>query len=207
MNHYYLFQDDAQKGPFTLSQLRSMWSAGWITAQTLYWQDGFSEWLPLSTILSELEPVSAHSPIPHSSYSNAAQMVAPKIVGETTLWTGQASLWNYFWSWFWGILLLAAFGLGLIVIAGIYIERARRVYILTTRKVVVRSGIFVKSTNEIRIKDIRSVNVAKSSISGLIGIGSVEFSSAASERAEIIFAGIAGADKICDMVRKLQDVA
>ena len=123
------------------------------------------------------------------------------------MWIGQPSHWNYFWSWFWGILLLAAFGLGLLVIIGIYIDRARRLYIVTNRKVVVQSGIFIKSTNEVRIKDIRSVNVTKRGISGLIGIGSVEFSSAATDRAEIIFAGIAGADKVRDVVRKLQDDA
>jgi GYF domain 2 len=71
MNEYYLYLDDMQKGPFTLSQLQSMWRSGAITSRTLYWQDGFSEWLPLSSILDELEP--SRAPIPASSHYPAPQ--------------------------------------------------------------------------------------------------------------------------------------
>jgi len=53
---YYLYLNDEQKGPYTLSQIQSMWRSGNITGNTLYWQDGFSEWIPLSSILHILEP-------------------------------------------------------------------------------------------------------------------------------------------------------
>jgi len=53
---YYLYLNDEQKGPYTLSQIQSMWRSGNITGNTLYWQDGFSEWIPLSTILHIIEP-------------------------------------------------------------------------------------------------------------------------------------------------------
>jgi uncharacterized membrane protein YdbT with pleckstrin-like domain len=144
----------------------------------------------LSAMVEQLRPVSA----PHRA-------------AETMLWRGHLSHWIYFWRWFWGIALLPAFGLGLLIILGIYFDRARRVYVVTSRKVVVQSGLLIKSTNEIRIKDIRSVNVTKRGITGLLGIGSIEFSSAATDRAEIIFSDVAEVDKIRDLVRKLQGEA
>lgn len=67
MNEYYLFENDNQRGPFTLSQLQSMWRSGTITARTLYCQEGFAEWLPLSTILDTLEPPPLPAPDPSAA--------------------------------------------------------------------------------------------------------------------------------------------
>ena len=53
---YYLFLSEEQKGPYTLSQLQTMWRSGNITGNTLFWQEGCSEWNPLSSILHVLEP-------------------------------------------------------------------------------------------------------------------------------------------------------
>ncbi len=62
----------------------------------------------------------------------------------------------------------------------------------------------VRDSNEIRIQDIRSMNVLKSGFTGLLGIGKVEFSSAATDDADVIFYEIGGADRVRDLVRRLQ---
>ena len=49
----YLWLNDAQAGPFTALQLRSMWTAGTITAATLCWQEGMEEWTPLGSAVEE----------------------------------------------------------------------------------------------------------------------------------------------------------
>jgi len=38
-------------GPYTLQQLRSMWSSGQFTADTMYWSESDSAWLPLRALL------------------------------------------------------------------------------------------------------------------------------------------------------------
>ena len=53
---YYLLEGDKTKGPFTINQLRSMWSAGNITATMFHCQEGDRQWQPLSSILHLLEP-------------------------------------------------------------------------------------------------------------------------------------------------------
>jgi len=86
----------------------------------------------------------------------------------------------------------------------IQLDRSRRVYQVTSKRVIVEWGIVAKSSNEIRVQDIRSINVSKSGLSGILGIGNVEFSSAATDDADVVFVKVPGADKVRDAVRALQ---
>lgn len=83
---YYLQKDGAQTGPFTIGQLRSMWQSGSITAQSLYWFEGATEWRPLINILRLLEPPAPAAP-------PAAPVATPQITRarynpRTALFTG-----------------------------------------------------------------------------------------------------------------------
>ena len=93
------------------------------------------------------------------------------------------------------------------VLLGIALDRRRRRYRVTTLKVSVETGLFVKSSDEVRVRDIRSISVTKEGLRGFLGIGDVEFSSAASDKAEITFKGIARAERVRDAVRAVQGEA
>ena len=229
MDQYLIFQNGEQKGPFTLLQLRAMWSSGAITVQTLYWQEGQPDWLPLESILQHLEnyPVSPavvaqQTPVSHERNTPPLSTFSQEVV----LWKGRPAYLNYFGSWAFGssllfmgaifvslkqlskegldFLPLLLLGLGVILIFRAMLDRASRLYTATNLRVSVQRGLIVKSTNEVRIRDIRSINVTKSFISGLLGIGHIEFSSAASDKAEIIFEGISGPDRVRDAIRQIQ---
>jgi membrane protein YdbS with pleckstrin-like domain len=196
----YVQKNENQLGPFDDSQILTCLKDGTFTHQDMSWREGWRDWQPLGIVFPAPTRSSPASP------QDISEPGVTNSTGGQTLWIGHASHWNYFWSWCLGILLLAAV-IGVFIIIWIFIDRARRVYIVATRRIVFQAGLFLKSTNELRIKDIRSINVTKRGLAGLMGIGSVEFSSAATDRAEIIFTGIAGANKIRDMVRRLQDEA
>lgn len=51
---------------------------------------------------------------------------------------------------------------------------------------------------------MRSINLATQGLSGMLGIGRLEFSSAATEDADVIFWNTPSAEKVRDMVRSLQ---
>ena len=68
----------------------------------------------------------------------------------------------------------------------------------------VEYGIISRTSNEIRIPDIRSINLQKRGFSGLLGIGRVEFSSAATDDADVVFWNTPDAEKVRDLVRSLQ---
>ena len=92
----------------------------------------------------------------------------------------------------------------LVLLIWIFLDRSKRKYTVTNKRVSVEFGIVSKTSNEIRIQDIRSMNLTKKGISGLAGIGRLEFSSAATDDAEVIFWNVPGAEKLRDTVRSLQ---
>jgi len=150
---------------------------------------------------------------------------------EQILWSGKTSQWHFFGLWviaLLGVAILTVLLIGLhsqlaqsvprllpwlyalpvlmvaVLFCSIWVQRAARRYCVTERRVILETGLLATSSSEIRVQDIRSINVKKSGISGLLGVGDVEFSSAATDDADVIFTKVAGADTIRDMVRKLQ---
>ncbi len=146
---------------------------------------------------------------------------------EQTLWTGTVTNLHYAGKWFLIVMLIAAlvgsfwFGLpddanilwgaraalgaiALLIVGWIQIDRRRRKYAVTNKRVSAEYGIISRTSNEIRIQDIRSINLHKSGFSGLLGIGRVEFSSAATDDADVIFWNTPDAEKVRDLVRSLQ---
>ena len=146
---------------------------------------------------------------------------------ERILWSGHQSQWYFLGHWIVGLLIVAAVAAGIyfyriqlnqwmpwaygapivalfIVIAIVAFARRQRTYRVTNTRVISILGMIGTDTRELRIQDIRSMEVTKSGFTGLLGVGRLEFSSAATDDAEIIFYQIGGVDKVRDLVRSLQ---
>jgi len=157
-------------------------------------------------------------------------MSAPPTEHEETLWSGTVSQWHYAGKWTLVVVLFVLlittflitfihepasiwiirgilFAGALILIGWIRLDRSGRKYVVTNRRVTVEYGIISKQSTELRIQDIRSINFATTGLSGLVGIGRVEFSSAASDDADVIFWNTPNAEKVRDLVRSLQSPA
>ena len=79
---------------------------------------------------------------------------------------------------------------------------------MTDRRVVIISGIAIKSDLQIRLKDIRSLAVTKSGFAAIFfDVGSVVISSAATDDDEIVISGINNVTKVRDTISGLQDRA
>lgn len=55
-----------------------------------------------------------------------------------------------------------------------------------------------------RIKDIRIMNVTKKGLEDLLGLGNLEMSSSASDKADVIFKGLGGATGVKESLMKKQ---
>lgn len=87
---------------------------------------------------------------------------------------------------------------------GIGIARYSRDYIVTYERVELIWGIIGRSSKEARICDIRSIDVYEPGLKGLLGLGIIDFSTAANAGIEVQFKDIRGAHAVKDLVRKLQ---
>lgn len=45
---WHIQQNDSAKGPYSDDQLKALWDAGAVTAQTFVWKQGYEEWRPLA---------------------------------------------------------------------------------------------------------------------------------------------------------------
>jgi membrane protein YdbS with pleckstrin-like domain len=179
-------------------------------------RDRWTDWKPLRSLFAPPGNAAAAAPPAAETVSTPA---------EQLMWSGRSSHWNFPFCWLLALVFIGAGAfcvwmyfngntspllfvpgaIGILIPLYIYISRALHRYIVTNRKVQIQTGLIVKSSNEIRVKDIRSINVTKHGLSGVIGIGSVEFSSAATDRAEVIFVNITQADRVRDLVTNLQE--
>ena len=212
----YVRRNGEKLGPFEDAQLLSSLQQGMFSYDDLALRDGWTDWKPLRTLFA---PPGTAPPVARPAAETASTSA------EQMMWSGRPSHWNFLFSWLLAFLfvgadafcvwiyfnggtsplLLAPGAIGILILLYIYISRARQRYIVTNRKVEIQTGLVVKTSNEIRVKDIRSINVTKHGFAGFIGIGSVEFSSAATDRAEVIFVNIANADRVRDLVTDLQE--
>lgn len=84
------------------------------------------------------------------------------------------------------------------------IARYSHDYIVTRERVELIWGIIGRSSKEARICDIRSIDVYESGIKGLLGLGTIDFSTAANAGIEVQFKDMRQAHAVKDLVRKLQ---
>ena len=99
---------------------------------------------------------------------------------------------------------LATAGGALLMLITLWIARASREYLVTEERVEHIWGIIGRSSQEVRICDIRSIDVHERGLAGMLGLGTVDFSSAANAGIEVSFRDVRGAHKIKVLVRSLQ---
>jgi hypothetical protein len=206
---YYLLLDGAQAGPFQLAQLIDLWRAQRVNPLTLYWEEGNADWLPLHNIAPLLEmpsrpavaaPPSAPPASPPSPVEPAASTAA--VPGdEDVLWTRHPTLWHWTGSIIWGLILTPIL-IGIPILIYVFSARSATRYRVTRSRVSVQTGIFTRSSRELRIVDIRSIGAR----ANLFGIGDVEFSTAARDEAEVTFRGVVRVEEVRDFVKQLQNV-
>jgi len=95
--------------------------------------------------------------------------------------------------------------LALIVLLLVLLERSFQIYTVTGQRIELHTGILARSSKEVRIRDIRAININRSGLLGIFGVGRIEFSSAGSEEIEVAFDDVWGARRVKKIVRGLQD--
>jgi membrane protein YdbS with pleckstrin-like domain len=151
--------------------------------------------------------------------NNPAPVAAPAESHEEHVeWSGSPTWWK--WASLLGLILvmclipvgvyifiadyfmysLATLLVAVLIFIYIYLARSSTKYSVTNKRVSVESGIFNKTSRELRIQDIRSI----AAHINFLGYGNIEFSSAASDEVDVVFTAVSGAGAVRDLVKKLQ---
>lgn len=69
-------------------------------------------------------------------------------------------------------------------------KRLQYLFIVTSQRVIVRKGIIARNTNEIRLNNIRNLNVRQGAIERILNVGTVIVISAADGGAKVVFTGV-----------------
>ncbi len=74
-------------------------------------------------------------------------------------------------------------------------------YIIDGVNIESHDGIIARKVNAIRVVDVRNINVKQSILHRLLGIGDIEFSSAAGAEAEVVFRDIANPMQVKERIQ------
>lgn len=133
------------------------------------------------------------------------------MIDEKLLWDGKPELSAY-----WlplglaGLFALAALATGgipaLVLPAGIFgcvwLIRNQYYFRVTDKRIICKSGIIARRTSEIDIADIRSIDVTQSIMQRALGLGNLEFSSAAGPFKEAILLDVKQPEALKEMIRR-----
>jgi hypothetical protein len=92
-----------------------------------------------------------------------------------------------------------------LVLLFIALERTTTTYFVTTKRVEMEFGILGRNTKEVRICDIRAIDVVQHGFGAIVGLGTVRFDSSASAGPEVCFKNVRKPHDLKQLVRELQE--
>ena len=109
----------------------------------------------------------------------------------------------------WGTLLLSAVGVGLVIILVRWLRNMSSAYVITDQRLIVRSGLLMKSIDEIELYRIKDVRVVFSLINQITDIGTISITSTdrTTGDTEFVLRDVPAARERREGLRKLVDRA
>ena len=95
------------------------------------------------------------------------------ISGETVLHRGRVSLWPHAWTILLGVLLLPLFGVGLLLLAWVWIAYKTTEIAITSKRIIAKFGFISRSTIEINLPKVESLQVDQSVFGRLLDYGTI----------------------------------
>lgn len=124
---------------------------------------------------------------------------------EKTLFKGNPTMFRNAPIWFViSCVLIIAYGIGALVLIIWWLRCKCSSLEVTNRRVIMRTGILSKATNEVRHQDIRNIKVNQTLQQRIFGTGNLQISTAGQSDMEIKFNGLAKPQKIADLIRSHQ---
>jgi uncharacterized membrane protein YdbT with pleckstrin-like domain len=98
--------------------------------------------------------------------------------GERIVYVGRLSWWTQFWYLLLGVVLLPAFGLGLVLLIAAWVRRRTTELAITDKRVIAKFGLVRRDTIELNLHKIESVQVHQTVMARLLNYGAIVISGA-----------------------------
>ncbi len=224
----FILKEGRRMGPFEIDELLDGLEEGEFSYDDICLREGATECERLKDVLDWEKSVplrSRHSRSVDPSGLNPpsplreAGALDPFADGDTLLYAGHPSIMSSPLALFClvtgvtgGIWLFpidptfTAAGIGISLLGLVYLSfmRFTQDYQIMPKRIEMITGLFARSSKEVRIEDIRSINVSCRGLTGMLGIGTVDFFSTG-DLPEVSFKQIWAATRVKALVRRLQD--
>ena len=108
------------------------------------------------------------------------------VSGEQIVHTGRVSLWGLWHLIALGVLLLPAFGIGLIFLVIAYIRYKSTELAVTTKRIIVKSGFIRRQTVEINLSKAESIQVDQGILGRVFDFGTLVISGTGTSHAPLV---------------------
>ena len=107
------------------------------------------------------------------------------IKDEAVLYRGRLSRWSFFWLIVLGLLLLPAFGLGLLLWLAAWIIYISTELAITNKRIISKSGLIKRQTMEMFLEKVESIQVDQSILGRIFNFGSITISGTGGDKSPI----------------------
>jgi len=122
-------------------------------------------------------------------------------MAESTLYEAHPSMFrNHPLYFVLSVLLIAAFGVGLLILLGWWIAVLGTTLTVTDERITLRRGLLSKHTSEVFHSDVRNVQIDQTFGQRIFGVGTIGVSSSGQSGVEIQVAGIPDPQRIKDLI-------
>lgn len=98
------------------------------------------------------------------------------------------------------VLLIAAFGLGLLILLAWYVKTKALKLTVTEHDIVLEKGLLSKEHSEINIDSIRTIRIKQSFFNRIFGVGTIEIFTAG-DNPELVAAGMPEPNRVRELVK------
>lgn len=93
--------------------------------------------------------------------------------GETVLYRARISLWSLAHLIALGVILLAAFGLGIVFLLWAYVRYKTTEFAVTDKRVIAKTGLISRSTVELFLDKVEALHVEQSVLGRILDFGTI----------------------------------
>ncbi|WP_276271362.1 PH domain-containing protein [Haloarcula litorea] len=110
---------------------------------------------------------------------------------EEVVWSGQPATESLYGAYLVGVPLILLLGLGLVIVVSAYLRQSNTDYVITTKGVYKKTGVFSRAVTEIEFDKIQNTSFSAGAVGRYFGYGDVMISTAGGSGVEMTLDGVA----------------